>query len=81
VDKALQEKLALIVTAEGEAKSAQLVGESIQSNPAFLTLRKVEAARTIAHTVANSQNKVYLNAESLLLDVNEHKSFDYMKKK
>ncbi|KAG1675464.1 hypothetical protein FOA52_001763 [Chlamydomonas sp. UWO 241] len=81
VDKALQEKLALIVTAQGEAKSAQLVGESIQSNPAFLTLRKVEAARTIAHTVANSQNKVYLNAESLLLNVNEHRSFDYKQKK
>jgi hypothetical protein len=38
----LQEKQSYIVRAEGEAQSAKLIGEAIQANPAFLTLRKVE---------------------------------------
>lgn len=76
VDKAIQEKQGLIVRAQGEAKSAQLVGESVRDNPAFLILRKVEAAREIAQTISNSANKVYLNADSLLLNVTDHKVFD-----
>ncbi|XLS55378.1 hypothetical protein HN51_005133, partial [Arachis hypogaea] len=40
----------------GEAKSAQLIGQAIVNNPAF-TLRKIEAAREIAHTISNSANK------------------------
>lgn len=72
VEKALQEKQGAIVKAQGEAQSAKLIGEAIQANPAFLTLRKVEAAREIAHTVSQSQNKVFLNADSLLLNLGEH---------
>lgn len=56
---------------QGEAKSAQLIGEAIATNPAFITLRRIEAAREIANTVANSSNKVFLNADSLLLNLNE----------
>mmetsp|Transcript_6679 Transcript_6679/g.20616 ORF Transcript_6679/g.20616 Transcript_6679/m.20616 type:complete len:289 (-) Transcript_6679:295-1161(-) len=81
VDKAIQEKQGLIVRAQGEAKSAQLVGESVRDNPAFLILRKVEAAREIAQTISNSANKVYLNADSLLLNVTDHKVFDPSYKK
>lgn len=72
VDKALQEKQSYIVKAEGEAASAKLIGVAIQENPAFLTLRRVEAAREIAHTIAESSNKVYLNSDSLLLNLGEH---------
>ena len=57
--------------AEGEAQSARLIGESIQQNPAFLTLRKIEAAREIAGTVAASNNRVFLDAESLLLNLRD----------
>lgn len=67
VEKASQEKEQLIIRAQGEAQSAVLIGQAIQKNPAFLTLRKIEAARDIASTISASQNKVYLNAESLLL--------------
>ncbi|GAX73154.1 hypothetical protein CEUSTIGMA_g607.t1 [Chlamydomonas eustigma] len=76
VDKALQEKQSSIVKAQGEATSAKLIGEAIKANPAFLTLRKVEAARDIAHTIAGSANKVYLNADSLLLNLGEHGTTD-----
>lgn len=56
---------------QGEAKSAQLIGQAISSNPAFITLRKIEAAREIAHTISNSANKVYLNSDDLLLNLQE----------
>lgn len=71
VEKAIQEKESLIVKAEGEATSAKMIGEAMQQNPAFLALRKIEAAREIAQTVSSSVNKVYLGADSLLLNLQE----------
>eukprot|EP00798_Chlamydomonas_sp_ICE-L_P027670 gene27670-7311_t len=69
VEKALQEKEGYIVRAEGEAQSAKLVGEAVRNNPSFITLRKIEAAREVAATIAGSANKVYLNSESLMLNL------------
>lgn len=71
VDKALQEKEGSIVRAQGEAQSAKLIGEAVQQNPAFITLRKIDAAREIAGTVAQSGNRLYLPADSLLLNLHE----------
>ena len=71
VEKAEQDKQSAIIKAEGEAASARLIGESVQQNPAFLTLRKIEAAREIAGMVAASANRVFLDADSLLLNLNE----------
>ena len=56
---------------QGEATSAKLIGQAIANNPAFITLRKIEAAREIAHTISNSANKVFLNADDLLLNLQE----------
>ena len=39
----------------------------IKQRPEFLELRRIEAAREIAHTLAKSNNRVYLNSENLLL--------------
>ncbi|EEF44359.1 prohibitin-1, mitochondrial [Ricinus communis] len=69
VEKAEQDKKSAVIRAEGEATSAQLIGQAIANNPAFITLRKIEAAREIAHTIANSANKVFLNSEDLLLNL------------
>ena len=44
--------------------------QAVAENPGFLNLRKIDAAREIAATIANSQNRVFLDANSLLLDVN-----------
>jgi prohibitin 2 len=71
VEKAQQEKQSAIIRAQGEAQSATLIGQAIQQNPAFLTLRKIEAAREIASTVSASANRVYLSADSLLLNLGE----------
>ena len=54
---------------QGEAKSAQLIGQAIANNQAFITLRKIEAAREIAQTIAQSANKVYLSSNDLLLNL------------
>ncbi|KVH97564.1 Band 7 protein [Cynara cardunculus var. scolymus] len=71
VEKAEQDKRSAVIRAQGEAKSAQLIGQAIANNPAFITLRKIEAAREIAQTMAASSNKVMLNADNLLLNLQE----------
>ena len=76
VDKAKQEKKSNVIRAEGEAKSAQLIGDAIRDNPGFIQLRRLEAARDIAGTLSKSTNKVYLDAGSLLLNVNDRSTSD-----
>ena len=73
VDKALQDKKSTVIRAEGEAKSAKLIGDAIKDNPGFIQLRKLEAARDIATTLSKSSNRMYLDGGSLLLDVNANK--------
>ncbi|KAK9884319.1 hypothetical protein WA026_005269 [Henosepilachna vigintioctopunctata] len=51
------------------------LGEAIGRNPGYLKLRKIRAAQNISRTVANSQNKVYLNGNSLMLNISE-REFD-----
>ncbi|XP_021733374.1 prohibitin-1, mitochondrial-like [Chenopodium quinoa] len=72
VEKAEQDKKSAIIKAQGEAKSAELIGKSIAQNPAFITLRRIEASRDIAHTVAKSSNKVLLNSSDLLLNMGDN---------
>ncbi|KAF7288536.1 DNA mismatch repair protein 5 [Mycena chlorophos] len=69
VDKARQEKLSIIVRAQGEAKSAELIGDAMRKNKGFLELRRLEAAREIATLLQGSNNKVMLDSASLLLNV------------
>ncbi|KAH6579110.1 hypothetical protein BASA60_003392 [Batrachochytrium salamandrivorans] len=71
VDRAKQEKQSIIVKAEGEAKSAELIGDAIKNSPGFLELRKLDTAREIATTIANSNNRVFIDSDGLLLNVRE----------
>ncbi|CEG75146.1 Putative Prohibitin-2 [Rhizopus microsporus] len=73
VDKARQEKQSIIVRAQGEAKSAELIGEAIKNKPGFLELKRIEAAREIASIISRSGNKVMLDADTLLLNINSPK--------
>lgn len=68
VEKALQEKKSIVIKAEGESESAILIGNAIKNNPAFIELRKIEASKSIAETLIHSGNKVYLNADSLMIN-------------
>ncbi|WFD02698.1 Prohibitin-2, subunit of the prohibitin complex (Phb1p-Phb2p) [Malassezia obtusa] len=69
VDQALQEKQAIIVKSAGEARAAELIGEAVRKNKGFLKLKKLEAARDIATTLSQSDNRIVLDAQSLLLNV------------
>ncbi|OJD32535.1 prohibitin [Diplodia corticola] len=69
VDKARQEKQAAIVRAQGEARSAELIGDAIKKSRSYVDLREFENARTVAGILQNSANKVYLDSAGLGLNV------------
>jgi prohibitin 2 len=46
-----------------------LIGTAVKRNPGFMKLRRIDAAKEIADIVSTSGNKVYLNADSLLLNL------------
>jgi prohibitin 2 len=69
VDRAKQEKQGVIVKAQGEARSAELIGEAIKKNYDYVELRRLDTAREIAQILAKSGNRVMLDNNSLLLNV------------
>lgn len=71
VDKARQEKTAMVVRAQGEARSAELIGDAIKKNKAYLELKKIENARLIATQLQESgaKNRLMLDADGLGLNV------------
>nr|AFJ24824.1 prohibitin-1 [Schmidtea mediterranea] len=75
VMRAKQERQQKIVNAEGEAQAAVLIGDALTQSSGYLKLRKIKAAEKIARTLSTSQNKAYLNANTLMLNLNE-KSFN-----
>jgi len=80
VERAKQERQQKIVQAEGEAEAAKMLGEAVSQNPGYLKLRKLRAAQSISRTIANSQNRVFLSGNSLMLNINEP-TFDDMSEK
>jgi hypothetical protein len=46
-------------------------GQAIRENPAFIKLRRIDAAKEIASVVSASGQKVYLSADSLLLNLGD----------
>ncbi|KAJ5038702.1 uncharacterized protein L3040_006382 [Drepanopeziza brunnea f. sp. 'multigermtubi'] len=73
VDKARQEKQAMVVRAQGEARSAELIGDAIKKSRSYVDLKRIENARAIAQILqdAGGRNKVYLDSEGLGLNVTE----------
>ncbi|KAJ2899308.1 uncharacterized protein MKZ38_003298 [Zalerion maritima] len=75
VDKARQEKQAMVIKAQGEARSAELIGEAIKKNAAYLDLKKLENARAVAGLVQDGgRNRLLLDSEGLGLNVFEESS-------
>ncbi|CAI4737671.1 BDN_1c_G0031880.mRNA.1.CDS.1 [Saccharomyces cerevisiae] len=68
VDKARQEKQGMVVRAQGEAKSAELIGEAIKKSRDYVELKRLDTARDIAEILASSPNRVILDNEALLLN-------------
>jgi len=73
VDRAKQERQQKIVQAEGEAESARLIGQAIGNNPGYLKLRKLKASQNIATILSRSNNRAFLNASPLMLDITDMK--------
>lgn len=69
VERAIQEKQQIIIKAKGEARAAELFGKAMHDNPAYIDLRRIDAARDIAKVLGQSQNRVYLDSDSLLLNL------------
>lgn len=70
VKQALQDKKSAIIKAEAEAKSVEMIGKSLENKPpGYIKLRQLEAAEQIAEIIASSNNRAYLDADSLLLNV------------
>eukprot|EP00163_Fabomonas_tropica_P005390 TRINITY_DN1490_c0_g1_i1.p2 TRINITY_DN1490_c0_g1~~TRINITY_DN1490_c0_g1_i1.p2 ORF type:complete len:199 (-),score=76.56 TRINITY_DN1490_c0_g1_i1:140-736(-) len=67
--KAEEDKKRIIIAAEGEAQAAEMMGKAVRENPGFMRLRRIEAAREIAGTLARGGNKVYLDADTLMVNM------------
>ena len=75
VERAKQERQQKIVQAEGEAAAAVLIGQAIAQNQGYLKLRRIQAAQNIAKNMSVSANRLYLDANSLLLNL-DSRQFD-----
>merc|ERR1711871_834965 len=69
VDQASQEKKSIIIKAQGEAESAVLLGKAMARDPGFVELRRIQAAKEIAGLMSRSGNKMYLDADTLMVNV------------
>lgn len=68
-----QERKAAVIRAEGESESARLISEATRSaGPGMIELRRIEAARDVASTLARSGSVVYLPGgnSNMLLGIN-----------
>ncbi|CAM6003787.1 unnamed protein product, partial [Sphagnum balticum] len=66
------ERRAAIVRAEGESEAARLISRATEiAGVGLIELRKIEASREIAHTLAKTRNVVYLpSGNNMLLGLN-----------
>ena len=65
----------MVVKAQGEARSAELIGEAIKKSKAYVELKKLENARLIAQHLqeAGGRNRLLLDSEGLGLNVFDDK--------
>jgi prohibitin 2 len=63
----------MVVRAQGEARSAELIGDAIKKSRSYVDLKRIENARLIAQIIqeAGGRNKLYLDAAGLGLNVAE----------
>jgi prohibitin 2 len=66
VTKALQEKQATIIKAQGEAVAAELIGKAMAENQGYLEIKRIEQSIDIAEILSKGQNKVILPSDFLI---------------
>ena len=68
VMRAEQEKLAAVIDAEGQSEAATLITKAMKEHgTGMLEVRRIDAAREIAHTLARSRNVCYLPGNNNML--------------
>ena len=61
VEKAEQERQANVIRAEGESESADLISRAmVKGGDGLIMIRRIEAQKAIAETLANNPNVTYL---------------------
>ncbi|KAL4879379.1 band 7 family-domain-containing protein [Aspergillus karnatakaensis] len=61
VEKAEQERQANVIRAEGEAESADIISKAVaKAGSGLIEIRRIEASKDIAHTLATNPNVTYL---------------------
>jgi len=70
VAKAEQLKQAAIIRAEGESEAAELISAALAMNgTGLIEVRRIDAARDIAQTLARARNVTYLPSSNMLLNM------------
>ncbi|KAL4779460.1 band 7 family-domain-containing protein [Aspergillus varians] len=61
VEKAEQERQANVIRAEGEAESADIISKAVaKAGTGLIEIRRIDASKDIAHTLATNPNVTYL---------------------
>ncbi|AAS53684.1 AFR313Cp [Eremothecium gossypii ATCC 10895] len=69
VERAEQERRAAVIRAEGEAEAAEHISKALQkAGDGLLMIRRLEASKGIAETLANSPNVTYLPSKGQAAD-------------
>mmetsp|Transcript_77938 Transcript_77938/g.147198 ORF Transcript_77938/g.147198 Transcript_77938/m.147198 type:complete len:286 (+) Transcript_77938:105-962(+) len=71
VTRAEQERQATVIRSEGEAQAAQMISDALKENGmGLIEVRRIDAAKEIAETLAKSPNVMYLpHGQQMLLNV------------
>eukprot|EP00928_Gymnodinium_smaydae_P015420 TRINITY_DN15700_c0_g1_i1.p1 TRINITY_DN15700_c0_g1~~TRINITY_DN15700_c0_g1_i1.p1 ORF type:complete len:297 (-),score=81.91 TRINITY_DN15700_c0_g1_i1:72-962(-) len=72
--KAQEEKKRTIIHAEGEQKSAEMIGDAIKANPGFIELRRISVAKEISQLLSKSSNRMVLSTDALMLNLMDKSS-------
>ena len=73
VEKAKQLKKTSIIRAEQDCKTIELIGQAVRDNPAYLALKRIEAAKDIAGVLSKSRNRALLDSNMLLMNMSVNK--------
>ena len=71
VARAIEQKKQIIIKAQGEAMATKLYGEKMQQSPVFMELKRIEAARSIAKIVGTGANRVFLDSDTLMMNLTQ----------
>ncbi|VTJ64611.1 Hypothetical predicted protein [Marmota monax] len=61
----------LVEKAKQEQRQKIVQAEALSKNPGYIKLRKIRAAQNISKTIATSQNRIYLTADNLVLNLQD----------